>query len=139
MGDYQNIVFKDKPENKGKIMTQGLWRYTRHPNYFGEVVMWWGLYIVACGTPEGWKTFFGPLFIHLLLLFVSGVALTERYQKKKPEFRVYMKETNAFIPWFYTEVKDTERPILVEKYRDQIEDENRKREEKKAQRKAELK
>jgi len=89
IGDYQNHVFKMNPANKGKVMKTGLWRYTRHPNFFGDALLWYGLFIMACGTKGGWVTLFGPLMMHYALVFETGVQLTEKFQQQNPEFRLY--------------------------------------------------
>jgi steroid 5-alpha reductase family enzyme len=100
-GDWQLAHFKSDPANKGKVMRAGLWRYTRHPNYFGDATVWWGLFIVAAATGEGVWTIFSPVLMTFLLLRVSGVALLERKQAQtKPEYREYMENTSAFVPWF---------------------------------------
>ena len=70
-------------------MKGGLWRYSRHPNYFGEAVFWWGLFIVACSFEKGWITFFSPLIITLLLRYVSGVPILEKEFEKRPGFKLY--------------------------------------------------
>ncbi len=99
VGDYQLLRFKRHPENKGKLMTQGLWKYTRHPNYFGECVMWWGIFLIALSVPKGWTSIISPLLITFLLLRVSGVVMLEAKYKKDKEFMEYARHTNAFIPW----------------------------------------
>jgi steroid 5-alpha reductase family enzyme len=104
IADAQLYYFKKDPNNKGKIITTGLWRYTRHPNYFGEASLWWGIYLVACAQPQGYLTFFAPLFITLLVRYVSGVPLLERKQMKNPDFQQYAKETSIFVPWFVNKV-----------------------------------
>ena len=71
---------------KPKFIKWGLWRYTRHPNYFGEAVLWWGIYLIACSIPYGYYTVFSPLFITLLIRYVSGVPFLERKYKSNPEF-----------------------------------------------------
>jgi len=93
----------NKDPNKGKFCKSGFWRYSRHPNYFGEALLWWGLYLTTCSLPGGYWYFFSPLVITLLVRYVSGVALLERKQSKHPEFAQYEKETSAFIPWFTTQ------------------------------------
>lgn len=70
----------------GKFIKSGLWRYSRHPNYFGEAVMWWGLFIIACGLDYGWITVFAPMFITFLLRFVSGVPFPEKKYASNPEW-----------------------------------------------------
>jgi steroid 5-alpha reductase family enzyme len=98
IGDWQLSRFKADPNNKGRVMDQGLWRYTRHPNYFGECCVWWGFYLMALST-NGWWTIVGPLVMTGLLLKVSGVALLEKtIAKRRPDYVEYIKRTNAFIP-----------------------------------------
>lgn len=100
-GDWQLKKFKSDPSNKGKVMDRGLWRYTRHPNYFGDAMLWWGFYLIAAATPEGRWTVFSPVLMTFLLMKVSGVALLEKtLSKTKPEYRDYVRRTNAFFPWF---------------------------------------
>lgn len=89
-----------------------MWRYSRHPNYFGEAVMWWGMYLLACSEPNGYWTFGSALFITYLVRFLSGVPMLERKQKKNPDFQIYMKETNVFVPWFYREVSEAEKQLI---------------------------
>jgi steroid 5-alpha reductase family enzyme len=98
VGDYQLMKYKKIPENKGKIITQGLWRYTRHPNYFGEVVLWWGIYIIALSVSLGWTAILGPVTITFLILKVSGIPLLEEKYKDNPEFQTYKRRTSAFFP-----------------------------------------
>jgi len=100
VGDRQLARFKSDPQNKGKVMRTGLWRYTRHPNYFGEATMWWGLFLLALSVPWGWTGIIGPLTITCLLRFVSGVPMLERKLRGRPEFEAYARVTNAFVPWF---------------------------------------
>jgi steroid 5-alpha reductase family enzyme len=98
VGDYQLMNYTRKPSNKGKIMTEGLWTYTRHPNYFGEVTLWWGFYIIALSVPQGWATILGPLTITFLILKVSGIPLLEEKYKDNLEFQAYKRRTSAFFP-----------------------------------------
>jgi len=100
VGDYQLNSFKSKPENNGRVMKTGLWQYTRHPNYFGEVTTWWGIYIIALAVPNGWMTIIGPLTITFLILKVSGVPMLENKYAGNFEFEQYKKTTNKFFPWF---------------------------------------
>ena len=95
-GDWQLVRFKSKPENKGKLLTTGLWSLTRHPNYFGDAVVWWGHFLFA--LPGGWWTIFSPLLMTFLLMRVSGVTMLERTMKAKPGYEDYMRETPAFFP-----------------------------------------
>ena len=98
IGDYQLIRFKKIPSSKGKIMTEGLWSWTRHPNYFGEVTLWWGIYLMALSLPFGWATIIGPLTITFLIVKVSGIPLLEKKYEGKPEFEEYKRRTSAFFP-----------------------------------------
>jgi len=101
IGDWQLARFKADPANRGKVMRSGLWRYTRHPNYFGDATVWWGLWVIAALTPSGGITVIAPIAMTLLLLRVSGVALLERtITKRRPEYADYIATTSAFVPWF---------------------------------------
>ena len=100
VGDYQLVRFVGDPQNRGKIMDRGLWRYTRHPNYFGEVTQWWGIFIIALATPYGWVGIIGPLVITALILRVSGIPMLEERFAGNPEWEAYKKRTSVFIPWF---------------------------------------
>jgi len=100
VGDYQLRQFKKRPENNGKIITTGLWRYTRHPNYFGEVVLWWGIFLLALSVKNGWIAVLSPLLLSFLILRVSGVTMLEKKYSGNAEFEAYAKRTNAFFPWF---------------------------------------
>jgi steroid 5-alpha reductase family enzyme len=75
-----------------------LWQYTRHPNYFGEVTQWWGIWIIALSVPGGWLSIIGPLTITILILKVSGIPMLEKKMAEKPEFTEYSKRTSVFIP-----------------------------------------
>ncbi len=99
VGDAQMFRFKANPANRGKLMSAGLWRYTRHPNYFGEAVQWWGFFCFAAATGAYW-TIVSPIIITALLLKVSGVAMLEKtLANSKPGYREYQQNTNAFLPW----------------------------------------
>jgi steroid 5-alpha reductase family enzyme len=100
VGDWQLLRFKRDPANRGKIMQQGLWRYTRHPNYFGEAILWWGVFLVACATPWGLLALVSPLLINFLLLKVSGIPMLEARYAGRRDFEAYRQRTNAFFPWF---------------------------------------
>lgn len=100
VGDYQLSKFISDPKNKGKIMRTGLWKYTRHPNYFGEVVQWWGIYILTILNPYSWLSLVSPLTITVLILFVSGIPLLEKKYADNKKFQEYAKVTNKFFPWF---------------------------------------
>lgn len=97
-GDYQLARFKAHAENQGKVMDRGLWRYTRHPNYFGEFCIWWGFYAIALAGGAWWAVV-SPLVMTGLLLRVSGVALLEKdIGERRPAYREYITRTNAFFP-----------------------------------------
>lgn len=101
--DQQLYRFKQQASNKGKLLTRGLWAYSRHPNYFGEFLVWWGFYLLALSATDavgGAIAIISPLIMSLLLLRVSGVALLERSMRLKPGYEQYMQNTSAFIPWF---------------------------------------
>ncbi len=101
LADWQLARFKAEPANRGRVMNKGLWAYSRHPNYFGESLMWWGLFLIALATPNGWWALISPVVITFLLLKVSGVALLEKdIVERRPEYREYLETTSAFIPWF---------------------------------------
>lgn len=99
VGDRQLDRFIKNPDSRGKILDTGLWRYSRHPNYFGEITMWWGIYLIALSAPWGWVGFVGPLLITLMIVFVSGVPMTEREMEKNPLFAPYRERTSVLIPW----------------------------------------
>ncbi len=98
VGDAQLARFIENPANKGSLMREGLWRFTRHPNYFGEVTQWWGLWIMALIVPYGWVGIIGPITITYLILKVSGIPMLERKLASHPEFEDYRKSTSAFFP-----------------------------------------
>ena len=98
VGDAQLASFVSNPANKGKIMQTGLWKYSRHPNYFGEVTMWWGIFLLSVAVPGGVWTIIGPLTISILILFVSGVPLLEKKYAGRAEFEEYKRKTSVFIP-----------------------------------------
>jgi len=96
--DWQLVRFKADPTNRGKVLDTGLWRYTRHPNYFGAFCVWWGLFLVALAG-GGWWSVAGPLLMSIMLLKVSGVALLEKdIGERRPAYRDYVRRTNAFFP-----------------------------------------
>ena len=98
IGDAQLRAFIQKPENKGKVITTGLWKYTRHPNYFGEATQWFGISIIACAVPLGWISFISPLLLTFFLLKISGVPLLEKKNAKKPGYAEYAAKTSVFVP-----------------------------------------
>ena len=110
IGDAQMARFKADPANEGKVMDGGLWRYTRHPNYFGEACVWWGLWLIAIGGAglSGGLTIVSPLLMTWLLLKVSGVRMLEAdIGERRPAYRAYIARTNALVPG---PVRDTEAP-----------------------------
>jgi steroid 5-alpha reductase family enzyme len=99
VGDWQLMRFKAHPSNKDKVLDTGLWRYSRHPNYFGEFCIWWGFYFIALAA-GAWWALFSPILMTLLLLKVSGVSLLEStITERRPAYVDYIKNTNAFLPW----------------------------------------
>lgn len=98
VGDAQLAAFLSRPENRGHIMDRGLWAWTRHPNYFGEATMWWGLALMTVSSAGGWITLIGPLTITVLLTKVSGIPLLERKRAGQPEWEAYKARTGAFVP-----------------------------------------
>jgi steroid 5-alpha reductase family enzyme len=108
VGDWQLARFKRDPANEGEVLDRGLWRYTRHPNYFGDSVVWWGLFLIAAATPGSLWTIYSPIVMTFLLMRVSGVSLLEQHLREaKPAYRDYVRRTSAFFPWFpKSEVSD---------------------------------
>jgi steroid 5-alpha reductase family enzyme len=99
IGDLQLARFKADPASRGKVMDRGLWRYTRHPNYFGDSLVWWGIGLVALGTPWGWAALAGPALMTFLLVRVSGVAMLEKtIAERRPGYAEYVRRTSAFFP-----------------------------------------
>lgn len=94
-------------------MKSGLWRYTRHPNYFGEILSWWGIYAIACGVKGGSKTVYSAMFITYLLRYISGVDMLEQKSRLNPEFKIYMQETSALLPLPYKIVPPNEKVLLL--------------------------
>lgn len=99
-GDYQLYKFKQNPENKGKVMDKGLWKYTQHPNYFGEVTQWWGIFVVALAVPFGFVSIIGPIFITYMIIKVSGIRLLNWRYRSDDKYAEYKKRTRVFFPWF---------------------------------------
>ena len=97
-GDWQLARFKADPSNKGRLFTGGVWRYTRHPNYFGDAAVWWGHYLIAVAS-GAWWTIYGPVLMTYLLVRVSGVSMLESAMRdSKPGYREYIESTSAFFP-----------------------------------------
>lgn len=105
VGDYQLYDFiQNRKSEKNSIMDEGLWNYTRHPNYFGEALLWWGPFFMALNVENGFFTIISPILIGILLLKVSGVPMLEKKFMKNPEYRKYARKTNKFFPWFKTKL-----------------------------------
>lgn len=99
-GDWQLARFRRDPANRGQVCDRGFWRYTRHPNYFGDAVVWWGFFAFAAATSGGWWSAAGPLLMTVLLVRVSGVAMLEPdLRRSKPGYRAYVARTSPFFPW----------------------------------------
>ena len=100
IGDLQLARFKRDPGNRGRVMDRGLWRYTRHPNYFGDTLVWWGLFALALASPAHAWTVVGPLVMTYLLTRLSGVPLLERkLTRTRPAYADYVARTSSFVPW----------------------------------------
>ena len=101
VGDRQLARFRSDPANHGKVLRTGLWRYTRHPNYFGDALVWWSFFVLAVGTPGSLWTIYSPLLMTFLLVKVSGVGLLEKkLSRTRSAYADYVACTNAFVPWF---------------------------------------
>jgi steroid 5-alpha reductase family enzyme len=99
VADHQLTRFRADPDNRGKVLSSGLWRYSRHPNYFGELCVWWGLFLVACDNPLGLLTVIGPLVYSHLVINVTGQrTLDKKLSREKPGYREYMETTSGLIP-----------------------------------------
>jgi steroid 5-alpha reductase family enzyme len=100
LADVQLARFRLDPRNKGKVMDRGLWRWSRHPNYFGESVMWWGFFLLGFSAAGAWWLILSPLVVTLLLLQVSGVTLMEdKIEDRRPAYADYKRRVSAFVPW----------------------------------------
>jgi steroid 5-alpha reductase family enzyme len=99
LADAQLAHFVRDPANRGRLLQAGLWRWSRHPNYFGEVLVWWGIGLLALAAGAGWPALLGPLTITSLILFVSGIPLLEKKFAARPGFEEYKARTSIFIPW----------------------------------------
>lgn len=99
IADWQLAAFKRDPDNRGRVMSRGLFRYSRHPNYFGDFLVWWGLFAIAASAGALWAVV-SPLLMSTLLLRVSGVALLEKDLRKRPGYEAYVARTSAFFPWW---------------------------------------
>lgn len=100
VGDWQLMRFRADPQNRGRVLDSGLWRYTRHPNYFGDACVWWGLYMIAAETPVGLFAIPGPVLLTWTLIRWSGAATLERRMKRsRPDYVAYVERTSTFLPW----------------------------------------
>ncbi len=101
VGDLQLVRFKRDPANKGQVMDRGLWRYTRHPNYFGDACAWWGIWLVAAETSTGIWSMIGPMLLTWTLMKWSGAPTIEgKMSRTKPGYADYVRRTSGFVPWF---------------------------------------
>lgn len=107
--DAQLAAFRRNAKNKGKVLDSGLWHYSRHPNYFGESVQWWGIFVIALSSPGGWVTALSPLLITFLLTRVSGIPMVEKKAMTSAAYRAYAERTSAFVPWFPRKPKSAAR------------------------------
>ncbi|MDB5176937.1 MAG: hypothetical protein JWN75_605 [Candidatus Saccharibacteria bacterium] len=98
VGDAQLAKYLHETKGKNKLMTTGLWKYTRHPNYFGEVSQWWGIFIIVLAMPYWWIAIIGPVAITVLIFSVSGVPLTEKHFEGRPGWDKYVRQTSKFLP-----------------------------------------
>ena len=100
LADFQLAAFRADPGNKGKVMDRGLWGWSRHPNYFGESLMWWGYFAIGFGASHQWWLILSPILITFLLLQVSGIALMEeKMDERRPGYAEYRRRVSAFVPW----------------------------------------
>jgi steroid 5-alpha reductase family enzyme len=100
IGDWQLRRFRADPASRGKVLDTGLWRYTRHPNYFGDTCVWWGIWLIAAETPVGFWALAGPLLLTWLLTRLSGVPMLEHgLKKRRPGYEDYIRRTSSFFPW----------------------------------------
>ncbi|TXK46357.1 DUF1295 domain-containing protein [Lactococcus sp. dk322] len=99
LADYQLTHFKKNETNKGKLLTTGVWKTTRHPNYFGESLCWWGIFLISLSKLSSMWLVISPVLITYLLVFVSGVSLLEKKYRDRPDFQIYAKKTSKFFPF----------------------------------------
>jgi len=100
VADNQLTNFLKINKKSGKVLDTGLWRFTRHPNYFGEVTLWWGVFLIASQSPSSWWTVLGPVTITTLILFVSGIPMLEKRYRHDKNYQAYKAKTSIFVPWF---------------------------------------
>jgi steroid 5-alpha reductase family enzyme len=99
LGDHQLRAFKADPANTGVIMDRGLWSWTRHPNYFGDAAVWWGLWLVTIAGLISLVTALSPILMTYFLVYATGARLTEKYMRRRPGFSEYCSRTSFFVPW----------------------------------------
>jgi len=99
-GDYQLYKFKRDRNNQGKILDKGLWKYSQHPNYFGEVTQWWGIYVIALAVPYSFISIIGPSFITYMIIKVSGIKLLNKHFEGDDKYADYKRRTSTLFPWF---------------------------------------
>jgi steroid 5-alpha reductase family enzyme len=101
VADAQLARFQNTPGNKGQVLDAGLWRLSRHPNYFGETVLWWGFFLIGFAAGANWWLLLSPVVMTLLLLKVSGISLMEDgVEERRPAYAAYKRRVSAFVPWF---------------------------------------
>jgi len=100
IADYQMNQFKKNEKNKGQLCLVGLWKYSRHPNYFGEILVWWGVFLLSISNQQWMWAWIGPFLLTLLLLKVSGIPMLEKKYEGRADFEEYKRKTNALILWF---------------------------------------
>jgi steroid 5-alpha reductase family enzyme len=98
VSDFQLVQFLKKNPAKGEVMKTGLWKYSRHPNYFGEILQWWGIWLLVLGLPYSWWALVSPLTITILLVFVSGIPMLEKRYKNIEQYQKYAKKTSILVP-----------------------------------------
>jgi steroid 5-alpha reductase family enzyme len=100
VADFQLASFRNDPTNKGKVMQRGLWAWSRHPNYFGETLLWWGFFLLGFSAAHRWWLVLSPITVTFLLLQVSGITMMEdKIEDRRPGYAAYKKRVSAFIPW----------------------------------------
>lgn len=100
VGDMQLTRHRNNPAAAGQVLRTGLWRYSRHPNYFGEICLWWGIFLIACDAPWGWLTLVGPAVYTWLIVRVTGKAtLEKKLRSERPDYADYVQSTSGLIPW----------------------------------------
>lgn len=99
VGDYQLYEFRKNPTNAGKVLSTGLWRYSRHPNYFGDIVMWWATFLIAVSVPYGLFAIISPMAVTITLVFVTGIPWLEKAMVSNQAYQEYKKHTSMLIPW----------------------------------------